>query len=287
MQQLPAAAGLDLANWNWKVVHRFVWERCGLSLCRRSCLTYLRRLGFAFKRPKKRLLKADEEKREAFVAAYAALREEAVGSGAKICFADEAHFRADAELRGRWVLRGEPALVNSSSPRYGEKASYYSAVCPETGEVEWMDLAGNSNSGTSAAFLDQLRQRHSGPLQVIWDNGPAHRGQAVREYLRRPGLGLRLVNLPGYSPDFNAPDFNADEASWGWAREEATGNLCLGSRAAVQERVGSFLARLTSRKDEVKRRCRTVLQSRAESLLRDSQPGPRLPANAHPTSALV
>ena len=71
MQQLPAAAGLDLANWNWKVVHRFVWERFGLSLCRSSCLTYLRRLGFAFKRPKKRLLKADEEKREAFVAAYA------------------------------------------------------------------------------------------------------------------------------------------------------------------------------------------------------------------------
>ena len=112
MQQLPAEAGLDLANWNWKVVHRFVWERFGLSLCRSSCLTYLRRLGFAFKRPKKRLLKADEGKREAFVAAYAALREEAVGRGAKIFFADEAHFRADAELRGRWVLRGEPALVN-------------------------------------------------------------------------------------------------------------------------------------------------------------------------------
>ena len=69
MQQQPAAAGLDLANWNWKVVHRFVWERLGLSLCRRSCLTYLGRLGFAFKRPQKRRLQADEEKGEAFVAA--------------------------------------------------------------------------------------------------------------------------------------------------------------------------------------------------------------------------
>ena len=235
VQKLPAEAGLELANWNWKVVHRFVWERFGLSLCRSSCLTYLRRWGFAFKRPKKRLLKADEEKREAFVAAYAALREEAVGSGARIFFADAAHFRADAELRG------EPALVNSSSPRYGEKASYYSAVCLETGEVEWRELEGNRNSGTSAAFLDQLRKRHFGPLQVIWDNAPAHRGEAVREYLRRPGLGLRLVNLPGYSPDFNAA-----EAIWGWAREEATGNLCLGSRAAVQERVGSFLASTTA-----------------------------------------
>ena len=88
------------------------------------------------------------------------------------------------------------------------------------------------------AFLRQLRERHIGPLNVMWDNAPAHRGEAVREYLRTPGLGLRLVNLPGYSPDFNA-----DEAVWGWAREEATGNLCLGTKALVQERVGNFSPR--------------------------------------------
>ena len=57
-----------------------------------------------------------------------------------------------------------------------------------------MDLEGNSNSQTSTAFLEQLRQRHSGPLNVIWDNAPAHRSEAVREYLRTPGLGLRLMN---------------------------------------------------------------------------------------------
>ena len=203
-------------------------------------------------------------------------------TGAKVFFVDEAHFRADAELRGKWVQRGEPALVDSTSPKYGEKASYYSAVCLETGEVEWMDLEGNSNSGTSVAFLEQLRGRHSGRLNVIWDNAPAHRGEALREYLRTPELDLRLVNLPGYSPDFNA-----DEAIWGWAREEATGNLCLGTREAVQERVGNFLAGLANRQDEVRRRCRTVLQSRAEALLRNSQPDSRRPANAHPTLALV
>ena len=83
------------------------------------------------------------------------------------------------------------------------------------------------------------------------------------------------MNLPSYSPDFNA-----DEAVWGWAREEVTGNLCLGSRAAVQERVGKFLAGLSSRKDEVRRRCRTVLQSRAETL------PPRFPAPGKCTSHL-
>ena len=65
---------------------------------------------------------------------------------------------------GKWVLKGKPALVDSTSPRYGEKASYYSVVCLETGEVDWMGLEGNSNAGTSAAFLEQLRQRYAGPL---------------------------------------------------------------------------------------------------------------------------
>ena len=31
-------------------------------------------------------------------------------------------------------------------------------------------------------------------MNVIWDNAPAHRGEALREYLRTPCLGLRLVN---------------------------------------------------------------------------------------------
>ena len=174
---MPANSGIGLANWNWKVVCQYVSERFGISLSRSTCLNYLRRLGFSFKRPKKRLLKADMEKREVFVAEYAALAFQAQKAGEKVFFADEAHFRADAELRGKWVLKGEPALVHSSSPRYGEKASYYSAVCLETGEVEWMELEGNSNSGTSAAFLGQLRERHSGRLNVIWDNAPAHRGR--------------------------------------------------------------------------------------------------------------
>ena len=183
--------------------------------------------------------------------------------------------------------------MESTSPRYGEKASYYSAVCLETGEVEWMELEGNSNSGTSAAFLRQLRERHSGPLTVIWDtviwdNAPARGGAGVSEDTRSaPGVGeppfSRGQAGPGYSPDFNG-----DEAIWGWAREAATGNLCLGTRVAVPGTVGNFLAGLASRKkEEVKRRCRTVLQSRAEGLPRNTQPDSQRPAIAHPTLALV
>ena len=95
-------------------MRQFVSKRFGIGLSRSACLNYPHRLGFVLKRPKKRLVKADEQKREAFVAEYATLSDEAWRTGAKIFFADEAHFRADAELRGKWVLKGEPA------PRFHE-----------------------------------------------------------------------------------------------------------------------------------------------------------------------
>ena len=104
----------------------------------------------------------------------------------------------------------------------------------------------------------------------------------MRSYLGTPGPEPAAGYLPGYSPDFNA-----DEPVWGWVREEATGNPCLESKALVQQRVGNLLSGLASRSGDVKRRCRTVLQSRAEALLRDSQPDSGHTPNAHPTLALV
>jgi transposase len=261
VQRPPREAGIELATWHWKVVRRFVSERFGITLARSTCRDYLRRLGFVVKRPKKRLLKASEAKRAAFVVDYATLRAEAPATGAKHFFVDEAHFYADVDLHGIWVLKGLPALVDSTSPRYGEKARYYSAVCLETGEVEALPLEGNSSAETSVAFLQQLRAHHAAPLVVFWDNAPAHGGDPLRAYLTTPDLRLRLVRLPAYSPDFNA-----DEHIWAWAREEVTANTCFGTAEQVRAPVDPFFAGLADRTAEVKRRCRTELQSRADAL---------------------
>ena len=111
-----------------------------------------------------------------------------------------------------------------------------------------------------------MRGNQSGLPIVIWDNGPAHGGDALRELLATPDLHRCLVRLPDYSPEFNA-----DEASWGWVREH----------------VGRFFRDLTGRAEAVKRLGRTVLQARAEALasiaaalLQDSQ-------HAGPTLALA
>jgi transposase len=261
VQRPPREAGIEQADWHWKVVRRFVSARFGRTLTRSSCHHYLHRLGLVLKRPSKRLLKANVAKRTAFVADYAALRRAARSSGAKHFLADEAHFYAEVDLHGKWVLKGTEALVDSTSPRYGEKASDSSAVCLETGEVEALPLEGHSSAETSAAFLQQLRAHHAEPLVVFWDHAPAHGGDPRRAYRTTPDLRLRLVRLPAASPDFNAA-----EPSWAWIREEVTANTCLGTAAQVRAHVDPFFAGLARRTAEVQQRCRTELQSRVAAL---------------------
>ena len=42
VKEPPARSDIELANWNWKVVHQFVSGRFGISLSRSSCLNYPR-----------------------------------------------------------------------------------------------------------------------------------------------------------------------------------------------------------------------------------------------------
>jgi hypothetical protein len=84
----------------------------------------------------------------------------------------------------------------------------------------------------------------------------------MRAYLTTANLQLRLVNLPAYSPDFNA-----DDAIWDWAWEEVMVNTCFGTVAKVREKPDVFCAGLGERMAEVRQRCRTKLQALADTLL--------------------
>jgi len=75
---------------------------------------------------------------------------------------------------------GTPDLVDSTSPQLGEKATYDSAVCLETGKTSSMSVQTNCTAATWVAFLEQLRAQHKEPLIAIWDNAPTHRGEALR-----------------------------------------------------------------------------------------------------------
>ena len=117
VQAPPSAVGIELADWNWKVVRAFVQRRFGSTLSRSSCLNYLHRLGFVLKRPKKRLVKADAARRAVFVREYVLLRAVAHLSGAKLfCVA-----RLSALMRNpAWESTNNAAERGGRAFRHGQ-----------------------------------------------------------------------------------------------------------------------------------------------------------------------
>ena len=111
--------------------------------------------------------------------------------------------------------------------------------------------------------MQRVRGKYSWSLIVIWDNnGPAHRGEAMHAYLSTQELKLRQVALTGYSPNFNP-----DEAIWGWVREEITTNTCFGIDAKVREKVDAFFVGFTDRAADVMHCCHRELYAQADQLL--------------------
>ena len=91
-----------------------------------------------------------------------------------------------------------------------------------------MELVGNSTAQTTITFLHQLRWNQPRPLLVIWDDVPADRGKAIREYLTTLRLNLQPVSLPAYSTDLNGGG-----AIWDWARDEVTANTFFGTQDKI------------------------------------------------------
>ena len=114
---------------------------------------------------------------------------------------------------------------------------YLSRASPGTTTIslikDWMKALRSVSSETTIVAPSGGRPAVQAGLLKLPSPGNQTPGSARRrrdpKCLAALGLGTILVSLPGYSPHFNA-----DEAIWGWARDEATGNLCLGTKALVQ-----------------------------------------------------
>ena len=81
---------------------------------------------------------------------------------------------------------------------------------------------GNYDSAAVVGFLRVLLRKVPGKLLVIWDGAPIHRGQVVKDFLRRGAAKrLHLEQLPGY-----APDLNPAEGIWSYLKRVELGNVC-------------------------------------------------------------
>ncbi len=212
-------------------------ERFGITCCRETIRAALHRLDLSWKKAKKLLGRADPARRQAFIEQLQSVLADAQRERHLLVYLDEAHIHQDADLGYGWAERGQRLWVTSSSPGLSAKVSFYGLYLYNEGAVRLWPYP-RANGGHTIEVLRRLRAEHpERALIVLWDGASYHRAGAVRE--AAAALGIKLMPLPGYSPDLMPV-----EALWRWLREDVTYHHCHASRDDLVRRVAAFQARI-------------------------------------------
>lgn len=130
---------------------------------------------------------------------------------------DETGFLLSPNLRRTYALRGmTPKIIGRA--RHRDKVSAIAALtlspAGRTG-LQFMTLRDDHfDSAAVAEFLVMQMRRIRGPVMVLWDRGPMHRGDAIRDVLERfPRLCIHF--LPPYAPELNPVEQIWSLMKWG------------------------------------------------------------------------
>jgi transposase len=159
-----------------------------------------------------------------------------------IFFQDESGVSQRPSIRRTWAPRGEtPVLIHAFN---------WStiSICAALGfrwdgqrsQLFFQTREGTYNTESLIAFLRDLKRHLRGKTAIlVWDGLPAHKSQAMKEYLHSQRSWLRVERLPGY-----APDLNPVEPLWGNVKGQELANRCSEDLAEVVMAVGSGFKRV-------------------------------------------
>ena len=162
--------------------------------------------------------------------------------GRTIVFIDEAGFYLLAATVLTYAPKGQTPIL--SVPLTWDHLSVIAAITP-TGKL-YVDVQDKAFKGEHIVpFLNHLLRHITGKLLIIWDGLPAHRGQAIKDFLRAGAARrIHLERLPGY-----APDLNPTEGLWQYLKYVEMKNLCCHTLDELRSELRKAIARLRHKTD--------------------------------------
>lgn len=144
---------------------------------------------------------------------------------------DEVRIELEALTRRAWLKKGEPTIVKVDRKR--EAQNYIGFLNQKSFVCHLYEMAWQNQEEVLKAFDLFLKEYLDKKICVIWDNAAFHKGQLVRDALRKGGLleRVHLIALPPY-----APDMNPIEHVWNEAKKN-TANI---QRADLKETKRAF-----------------------------------------------
>ena len=141
-----------------------------------------------------------------------------------------------------WAPCGQTPILRSKLTR--DHLSVITALA-EAGKVYSLTQPQAFDGPAIVRFLKHLLAQIPGKLLVIWDGLPAHRGQAVKDFLVSGAAArLQFERLPGY-----APDLNPVEDLWRYLKHVELRNCCFPGLGWLADGITRALQRLRHRAD--------------------------------------
>jgi transposase len=230
----PRRYGFDFGLWSRRIVRALIQERLQVELSLTSVGKLLASLDITPQKPLRRAYERDPEAVALWEKeTYPQLRKRAKRLGAKIFFSDEAGFQSDPVLGRTYGLKGHTPVVTTSGQR--QSLNVMSAVNAR-GEFWAVTYTGKLNAESFVAFLQDFMKSQTGKIFLVVDGHPAHKANAVKDYIKLLKGRLELHFLPPY-----APDLNPDEFVWSYMKNNGVSKKPLKKNESLQTRIDQDL----------------------------------------------
>jgi len=230
----PRQYGFDFALWTRRIVQALIKEKMGIECGLTAVGRLLASLNITPQKPLRRAYERDPEAVALWEKeTYPKLRKRAKLLGAKIFFSDEAGFQSDPVLGRTYGLKGHTPIVTTSGQR--QSLNVISAVNAR-GEFWAVTYTGKLNAQSFMVFLQNFVESQPGKIFLVVDGHPAHKANAVKDYIKSLEGRLELHFLPPY-----APDLNPDEFVWSYMKNIGVSKKPLKKNESLQSRIDQDL----------------------------------------------
>ena len=196
----PDQLRLPFTLWTREAVRLLLRRDFGVELSVWTVGRYLQQWGLT---PQKPMTRAYERNpvavRRWLELDYPTLRADALRVGGEIHWGDEMGFRSDYHAGRTYGRRGHTPVVPATGQRF--RANVISSLT-NRGRLAFMVFREGFTAAVFLRFLRRLIRLVRRPVFLIVDRHPVHRSKRVTQFKARADQ-IRLVFLPGYSPDLD------------------------------------------------------------------------------------
>ncbi len=199
----PDQLKLPFYLWTREAVAQLIEQRFGFRLSIWTVGRYLAQWGFTPQKPVRRAYEQNPEAVQSWLKKdYPMLRKQARKEKALIYWGDEMGLRSDHAVGRSFSRFCQTPIILGTGQRFG--CNMISAI-NNRGHLNFMVFKSRFDNTVFLEFLKRIVRQIKRKIYLIVDGHPVHHAVKVKNWIQEHTNQIRLIHLPGYSPELN-PD---------------------------------------------------------------------------------